>query len=93
MLIRGGRILDPSEDRDEAGDILIEAGTIAEVAAGLDVPGAEVLEAKGAWIAPGFVDLHCHRPARSTRKTSPPGGGRRSPGASPPSPAWPTPSP
>jgi len=60
MLIRGGRILDPSEDRDEAGDVLIEAGTISEIAAGLDVPGAEVLDAKGAWVAPGFVDLHCH---------------------------------
>ena len=60
ILIRGGRILDPSDDRDETGDLLIEAGTIAEVAAGLEVPGAEVLDATGAWVAPGFVDLHCH---------------------------------
>ncbi len=60
ILIRGGRILDPSDDRDETGDLLIEAGKIAEVAAGLEVPGAEVLDATGAWVAPGFVDLHCH---------------------------------
>ncbi len=60
ILIRGGRILDPSDDRDEAGDVLIEAGTIAEVAAGLEVPGAEIIDATGAWVAPGFVDLHCH---------------------------------
>ena len=60
ILIRGGRILDPSDDRDETGDLLIDAGTIAEVAAGLEVPGAEVLDATGAWVAPGFVDLHCH---------------------------------
>jgi len=60
ILIRGGRILDPSDDRDETGDVLIEAGTIAEVAAGLEVPGAEIIDATGAWVAPGFVDLHCH---------------------------------
>ena len=60
ILIRGGRILDPSDDRDETGDVLIEAGTIAEIAAGLEVPGAEIIDATGAWVAPGFVDLHCH---------------------------------
>jgi dihydroorotase len=60
ILIRGGRILDPSDDRDQTGDLLIEAGTIAEVAAGLEVSGAEILDATGAWVAPGFVDLHCH---------------------------------
>ncbi len=60
ILIRGGRILDPSDDRDEIGDVLIEAGTIAEVAAGLEAPGAEIIDATGAWVAPGFVDLHCH---------------------------------
>jgi dihydroorotase len=60
ILIRGGRILDPSDDRDETGDVLIEAGTIAEVAAGLEVPGVEIIDATGAWVAPGFVDLHCH---------------------------------
>jgi dihydroorotase len=59
-LIRGGRILDPSGDRDEIGDVLIEAGTIAEVAPGLEVPGAEIIDAAGTWVAPGFVDLHCH---------------------------------
>jgi dihydroorotase len=60
ILIRGGRILDPSDDRDETGDVLIEAGTVAEIAAGLEVPGAEIIDATGAWVAPGFVDLHCH---------------------------------
>jgi dihydroorotase len=60
ILIRGGRILDPSTDRDEAGDLLIEDGKIARVGSDLEAPGAEVIEAGGGWIAPGFVDLHCH---------------------------------
>ncbi len=58
--IRGGRVLDPSADRDEPGDVLIEDGRIAAVGADLQVEGAEVIDADGAWIAPGFVDLHTH---------------------------------
>jgi dihydroorotase len=60
ILIRGGRILDPSADRDQPGDLLIEDGKIAQIGSGLEAPGAEVIEAEGGWVAPGFVDLHCH---------------------------------
>ena len=58
--IRGGRVLDPSANLDEPGDVLIEDGRIAAVGSGLDAGDAEVIEAKGGWIAPGFVDLHAH---------------------------------
>ncbi|HTF35734.1 MAG TPA: dihydroorotase [Myxococcota bacterium] len=60
ILIRGGRVLDPSSNRDETADVLIEDGRVAAVAASLDVPGAEVIDAHGLWVAPGFVDLHAH---------------------------------
>jgi len=60
ILVRGGRILDPSVGRDEAGDVLIEGGIIAAVGSGLDPRGSEIVEAEGAWIAPGFFDLHAH---------------------------------
>jgi dihydroorotase len=60
ILVRGGRILDPSSNRDEPGDVLIEDGKIAAVGAGLDAGGSEVLEADGGWIAPGFFDMHAH---------------------------------
>jgi dihydroorotase len=60
ILVRGGRILDPSSRRDEPGDVLIEDGKIAAVGAGLDATGSEVLEAEGGWIAPGFFDMHAH---------------------------------
>ncbi len=60
ILIRGGRILDPSVNRDEPGDLLIEGGVIAEIAANLEVPGSEVIDAAGAWVSPGFIDLHSH---------------------------------
>jgi dihydroorotase len=60
ILVRGGRLLDPSVDRDEPGDVLIEDGLIAAVGAGLDGRAAEIVEAEGGWIAPGFFDLHTH---------------------------------
>jgi dihydroorotase len=58
--IRGGRLLDPSTGRDGPGDLLIEGERIAALGPGLDAPGAEVIDAGGAWVAPGFVDLHAH---------------------------------
>jgi dihydroorotase len=60
LLIKNGRVLDPASGLDAPGDVLVEAGAIAAVGAGLDARGAEILDAEGGWIAPGFVDLHCH---------------------------------
>jgi dihydroorotase len=60
VLIRGGRILDPTSGRDEPGSLLVGDGRIQAVGADLDPQGAEVIDAAGAWIAPGFVDMHCH---------------------------------
>ncbi len=60
ILIRRGRVLDPNSNRDETADVLIEDGRIAAVEASLEVPGAEVIDARGLWVAPGFVDLHTH---------------------------------
>jgi dihydroorotase len=60
ILLRGGRVLDPAAARDEQADVLIEDGHIAEVRPGIEAEGADVLDASGCWVAPGFVDLHTH---------------------------------
>ncbi|MEZ4355957.1 MAG: dihydroorotase [Myxococcota bacterium] len=60
VLIRGGRVLDPSLDLDDTLDLLIEDGRIAGLGRGLSDDGAEVVDAAGAWVAPGFVDAHAH---------------------------------
>ncbi|TFG98206.1 MAG: dihydroorotase [Myxococcales bacterium] len=60
VLIRGGRLLDPLSGLDELGDLLIEEGRIRAAGGQLDGRGAEVIEAAGAWVAPGFVDMHTH---------------------------------
>jgi dihydroorotase len=59
-LIRGGRILDPATQTDIQADLMIEAGKIAAVGVGLDAERAEVIDATGCWVAPGFVDMHTH---------------------------------
>jgi len=66
-LIRGGRVLDPSSERDEVADVLVEDGRIAAVGANLSskdsgvvLEDCEMVEAAGKWVAPGFVDLHVH---------------------------------
>jgi dihydroorotase len=59
-LIRGGRILDPATDRDAPGDILIEDGRISAVERSIEATDAEIIDAVGCWVAPGFVDLHTH---------------------------------
>ncbi|HBZ71795.1 MAG TPA: dihydroorotase [Deltaproteobacteria bacterium] len=60
ILIRRGRVLDASSNRDEKADVLIEDGRIAAVEPSLDTSGAEAIDAGGLWVAPGFVDLHAH---------------------------------
>ncbi len=63
LLIRNGRVIDPSQDLDvEVGGLecLIEDGRIIALGAGLSPEGAEVLDAQGGWIVPGLIDLHAH---------------------------------
>ncbi len=60
ILIRGGRILDPATDRDAPGDVLIEDGRIAAVENSIEASDAEIIDAAGCWVAPGFIDLHTH---------------------------------
>jgi dihydroorotase len=60
LLIRGGRIIDPQNGLDGEGDLLIEDGRIKRVGAGLVESDAEVFDASGLVVAPGFIDLHVH---------------------------------
>ncbi len=60
LVIKNGRIIDPANQVDELADLLIEDGRIAQVGADLRADGAEIFEAEGCIVAPGFVDLHVH---------------------------------
>ena len=77
ILILGGRLLDPASARDETADLLLEGGRIAAAGSDLDSRGAEVIDAAGCWVAPGFVDLHTHlREPGQERKEDIASGGR-----------------
>src|SRR4051794_8858016 len=61
LLIRGGRILDPASGRDEVGDLLLSGGTVAAVGGTIaPPPAAEVIDATGLVVTPGWIDLHTH---------------------------------
>lgn len=60
MIIRSGLIVDPSQDLEMKGDLLVEDGRVKEIAPEIPVSGAEVLDARGCIVAPGFIDLHVH---------------------------------
>src|SRR5256885_9946147 len=61
LLLKGGRVIDPSRGLDQVADILIQDGAIAAVGTGLGTPdGAEVRDVRGKVVAPGLVDVHVH---------------------------------
>jgi len=60
IVIRAGRLLDPSTGRDETCDLLVENGRIAACGRGLPAEGALSIDAAGAWVVPGLFDLHAH---------------------------------
>ena len=60
LLLKGGRVIDPAAQRDEVCDVLIEDGVIKKVGKDLSVDGAEVYDAVGKIVTPGFIDMHTH---------------------------------
>ncbi len=71
LLIRGGRVIDPSFRLDLVADLLIEDGRIAQIGEAIKARGAEVFDASGCVVTPGFIDLHTHlrEPGREDKET------------------------
>jgi dihydroorotase len=60
IVIKNGRVIDPASQTDRIADVLIVDGRIAGVAPNLSSPNAEVFDATGMIVAPGFIDMHVH---------------------------------
>ncbi len=65
LVIRGGRIADGSGKDSFTGDIAVKDGTIAEVGK-VTGKGAREIDADGALVTPGWVDIHTHYDAQAT---------------------------
>lgn len=76
LVIKSGRLVDPSQNIDGIKDILIEDGKVNDVGDSLDSNNREVFDATGLIVAPGFVDLHVHlrEPGQEYKETIESGG-------------------
>jgi dihydroorotase len=61
ILLRGGRVVDPSQKLDAKRDVLIADGRIEKIRARLDAPeGIRVVDCGGLVVSPGLIDVHVH---------------------------------
>lgn len=61
ILIKGGRILDPSDQTDAVMDLLVDdEGMIEKREKTIKVQADRTIDAKGLYVFPGFIDLHEH---------------------------------
>lgn len=61
LLIKNGRVIDPSQGLDDTLDVVVENGLVKEIGKGLNAPaGAEVVDASGKYVVPGLIDMHVH---------------------------------
>ncbi len=59
--LRGARLIDPRNGRDEELDVVVESGRVARIGKAIATPtNAVPVDCRGQWVLPGFVDLHAH---------------------------------
>jgi len=59
-LLKGARVIDPSQDTDTTGDVLIVDGHIAAVKDEIEISDAKVIDLSGMIVTPGLIDMHAH---------------------------------
>jgi dihydroorotase len=71
LLIKGGRVVDPAVGLDDDRDVLLAEGIVQDVGKRLAARGAEVVDAAGLLVCPGFIDVHTHlrEPGREDKET------------------------
>lgn len=60
ILIKGGRILDPSQQLDRVMDLLLVDGKVSQIEESIDTDADRVVDACGMYVMPGLIDMHVH---------------------------------
>jgi len=71
LILRQGRIVDPSQKLDKVADLGIEDGRVAEIAPAIRKKARKEIDARGLLLFPGFIDMHVHlrEPGREDAET------------------------
>ena len=71
LLLKGGRVVDPSQKLEKKVDLLVEKGKVADLGKIQAKKTWQVIDASGWIVAPGFVDMHVHlrEPGREDKET------------------------
>lgn len=59
IILKNGRIIDPTQERDETTDLYIKDGVIVDPFS-VESEDAEVFDLVGCWVLPGLIDMHVH---------------------------------
>jgi dihydroorotase len=60
LILKGGRVIDPSQGLDSICDVGFAGGKVARIAPSLDPAGAQLRDVSGLLVVPGLIDLHTH---------------------------------
>jgi dihydroorotase len=71
LMIKNGQVVSPKDKINEKCDLFIAEGKIAEMGKSLKAEAEVVIDAKGCFVCPGFIDMHVHlrEPGREDKET------------------------